>query len=150
MDKKHFLSISELNAKYDREELASIPGDREFRYQVLSPLFENLYENKVVYYERFVCIVKLEDIIITPERFEATAIPYLLIKKAIRMGRSDIIPEMWRFGGVWEIITLSLTTMTFYSGVSIWCDPHTVEKVEKLVLDKKYEEALNLTLWEGR
>ena len=34
-----------------------------------------------------------------------------------------------------------------YGGWNIWCDPDTVKKVEKLVLDKNYEEALNLTLY---
>jgi len=30
----------------------------------------------------------------------------------------------------------------------MWADPEIVEKVEKLVLQKNYKEALNLTLYE--
>ena len=134
MDKEHCLSISELNAKYSSQDLASIPGDRDFRYQILSPLFENLYENKVVYHERFTCIVKLEDIIITPESFNAIAIPHLMIKKAISIGSPFIMPDKWDFGSVWEFMTLSKNAISTYSGWSIWCDPITVERVEKLVL----------------
>jgi hypothetical protein len=128
MDKKHFLSISELNAKYDRADLASTPGDRDFRYKILSPLFENLYENKVVYHERFTCIVKLEDIFISPEMFCAIAIPHLMIKKAISIGHTFTMPAKWDFGSVWEVMTLSKNTISAYSGWSIWCDPILVQK----------------------
>lgn len=142
MEQRKFLNISELNTKY-KSMLNQIPGDREFRYKVLSPLFENLYENKVVYYERFVCIVKLENILITPERFEAIAVPQILIKRGYGVNK---IPERWDFSAPWEVITLAKGCMTFYSGLSVWCDPNTVEKVEKLALDRKFDDALNLTL----
>ena len=147
MDKKQFLSISELNAKYDHADLASQPGDRDFRYQILSPLFENLYENKVVYHERFTCIVKLENITITPERFSAIAVPHLIIRKGYGVNK---IPDSWDFGSVWEMMSLSKNAISSYSSWTIWCDPILVQKVEKLVLDRNYEEALNLTLREGR
>lgn len=144
MEQRKFLNISELNAEY-KSGLTEIPGDREFRYKVLSPLFEKLYENKVVYYERFVCIAKLENIKITPERIHAIAVPQLLIKKGYGVNK---IPDKWDFSAPWEVITLAKNAMTFYSGLSIWCDPVTVEKVEKLALERKFEEALNLTLRE--
>ena len=138
------MNISEINQKYTSGDLASCPGDGQFRYEVFSPLFNNLFENKVVYHERFTCIVKLEDIEITPDWFSAKAIPYLLIEKGNRMDR--FFPKKpWNIFAKWSFLRLINTCLTPYSSWLMWADP---EIVEKLVLQKNYKEALNLTLYE--
>jgi len=141
------MNISELNQKYTAQELTSFPGDNKFRFEIFSPLFQNLFENKVVYHERFTGIVILEEINISPEMFEATATPYLIIEKGNRLDR--FFPQKaWQFGAKWSSVQLIGNCLSaMYGGWNIWCDPETVEKVEKLVLGKNYEEALNLTFY---
>lgn len=73
---------------FNRNKILPITPDRQLRYELLAPLFITLHENKIVYRERFIGIIKAEDVIITPERFKATAIPYLLIERSNRFDRN--------------------------------------------------------------
>ena len=141
------MNITELNKKYTEEELTSFPGDNKFRFEVFSPLFNNLFEKKVVYHERFTGIVILDEINISPKMFEAIAIPYLIIEKGSRLDK--FYPQKaWKFGSIWSHIRLIDNCLnSLYGDWNIWCDPEIVEKVEKLVLEKNYKEALNLTLY---
>ena len=81
------MNISELNKQYTKEELTSFPGDNKFRFEIFSPLFRDLFENKVVYHERFTGLVILEDVNISAELFEATVTPYLKIEKGSRLDK---------------------------------------------------------------
>jgi len=139
------MNISELNKKYTLGELTSTEGDKNLRYELLSPLFKNLYENKVVYHERFTSIVLLENIKLTPDLFEATAINYLLIE-AGRIKRYRPLPEKWSVGANWKFLRLSGNCLSPYSSWLMWTDPELVEKVEKLVKAELIIEALKLTL----
>ncbi len=141
------MKITELLANYSSEDLSYFPGDNVLRYEIFSPLLQNLFENKVVYHERFTCIIKIEDLRISPEGFNAKANPYLQIEKK----RPDryFPSKPWSFSAVWSWIVLNGTCLSApYANWSIWCDPETVKKTEQLVLEKKYEEALNNTLYE--
>jgi hypothetical protein len=130
------MTIQELNKKYINGELSNYPGDNSFRYEVISPLFNNLFENKVVYHERFTCIVILENLIIKPELFEATAKPYLQIEKGSRLDKT-YPKNPWKFDSVWSNLRLIDNCINaLYSGWNIWVDPDTVQMVEKFVLDK--------------
>ncbi len=51
------MSLEELNLKYTNDELRRIPGDALLRFNILSPILMDLHESKVVYRERFVCVV---------------------------------------------------------------------------------------------
>ena len=62
------MTVNELNEKY-HEQLTSTKGDKELRYYLLSPLFQNLYQNKVVYHEHFTAVVQLSDICSHPIYF---------------------------------------------------------------------------------
>ena len=137
-------NILELNKKYPNGELASTEGDNELRYKLFSPLFINLYENKVVYHERFTCIIQLSDIELTPERFYAKARLHLVIKPAPR--RHKPLPETWEISANWSFLSLDEGCLSMYSGWIIWPDPLLVESVEKLVLENKLDEAYNLTM----
>ena len=74
----------ELNSKYSWEELSKMPGDGELPRKLFSPFLEDLYEDKIIYFERSLCIVTLKDIKNTPELFEATATPYIHIERPDR------------------------------------------------------------------
>ena len=142
-----YMTIKELHQNYSQHDLSYFPGDRNLRFELFSPIFNNLFENKVVYHERFTGIIQLENITLTPERFEATAVPLLQIVKGSRLDK--FYPKKpWGFSAVWEHIRLIDTCLnSVYGGWNIWCDPETVKRVEELVKEEKYKEALDLTLY---
>jgi hypothetical protein len=89
--------------------------------------------------------VKLENIKILPNFFEATAIPYLKIEKE-RLDR--FYPRKpWEFGARWSKMNLQDNIVSGYGGWIMWCDPDLVKIVEQLVLEKRFKEALELTLY---
>lgn len=138
--------IKNLHTKYSVQDLCSLPGDNQLRHEIFAPLFYNLYQkNKVVYKERFSCILTLENIIITPERFEAVAVPIALIKGGSRSDKYFSIERKWEFGAVWSHIRLLGTHInSLWANWSIWCDPKTVMIIENLVLNNQMEEALDI------
>ncbi len=138
------MTITELNKKYTNNELSAIKGDKQLRYEAFSPLFKNLYQNKVIYHERFTAIIKLEDIKLTPDLFEATAVFNLLIKAGARRKRP--LPEKWEIGANWAYLSLEKDYFSVYSGWLMWTDPVLVEKVEKLLLENNTDEAYLLTM----
>jgi len=138
------MTIAELNEKYHHGELSTCAGDQEFRYLLFSPLFNNLYQNKVVYHERFTSIIRLENIILAPDRFEAVAIRHLLIDKGSAGKRA--LPEKWTAGANWAFLRLSGNCLISYSGWLMWVDPVLVEKIERLTLEDNVQAALNLTI----
>ena len=142
------MTFNDLRKYYTEDELSYFPGNTELRYKLFAPFFENLFENKVVYYEKILVIVRLEDIEITPERFEAKAIPLLRVKK------DDESPyrlptQAWTFGGTWDSMVLGGNSISMpYVGWTIWPEADRVQKVEKAVLKHDHETALSLTLRE--
>lgn len=138
------MNIQELTEKYTNGELSDQIGDPELRCKEFSPLFRNLYENKVVYHERFTYIAQLQKIELTPEGFSAKAIPHLLIEKGNRM--DAFYPQKpWGIGANWKYLRLSKSVLVPYSGWLMWCDPGLTRKVEELVLAKRFKESLDLT-----
>ena len=141
------MTISELKSKYSQTELSSFPGDNELRYKLFAPLLQNLYEDKVIYYEKFMGVVKLKNIKITPERFEATAIPYSTIERGNKFDNFLAKTPSWKIGTTWSWMRLIGDSISVpYVGWSIWCNPELVRQVEELTLNKKFHEALQLTL----
>ena len=139
------MNIQELTEQYTNGELSDQAGDPELRRREFSPLFKNLYENKVVYHERFTCIVQLENIELLPDRFSAKAIPHLLIEKGNRM--DAFYPKKpWGIGANWKYLRLLKSVICPYSSWLMWCDPELTKHVEELVLEKRFKEALDLTL----
>ena len=59
------MRLNDLLAKYPGPALQGSGGDAVFRRSVWTPFFENLHENKVIYRERFICLVRIENIRIT-------------------------------------------------------------------------------------
>ena len=139
------MSIKKLNEMYTNGELSKQIGDPELRRYEFSQLFLNLYDNKVVYHERTTRIIKLDQIKLLPDRFSAIAIPYLLIEKGNRLDKFyRHIP--FEFGASWKYLTLSGNVLSPYSSWLMWCDPDLVKQVEVLVLEKKFKDALALTM----
>ena len=138
------MTIRELHKKFTKGELTTTQGDMQLRYEAFAPLFSNLYENKVVYHERFTCIIKLDNIRITPDLFEAKAVREWFIR-GLR-SRKRPYPDEWEFSANWAYMTLTDDCLSSYSCWSIWPDPELVKKVEDLVKNEQFEEALQLTI----
>ena len=145
------MNIKELNEKYTKGELSKQCGNSKLKRNEFSPLFANLYQNKVVYHERFTCIVKLDHIELLPDRFEAIAIPHLLIEKGNRM--DTLYPKKpWKFGASWDFLRLEKDVLLPYSSWLLWIDPDLVKQVEEFTIIRKFKEAKSLTLdamWGG-
>ena len=77
------MTLEELELKYSWQEIGKSGGDGELHRKLFTPFLTDIYENKIVYYERFMCVAILENIKIAPDRFEATAIPYITIERGI-------------------------------------------------------------------
>jgi hypothetical protein len=142
------MTLQEINSKYSFKELQSMPGDGEFRRKLFTPFLEDLYENKIIYFERSLSIVTLKDIINTPELFEATAIPYINIEKP--SGHSYALDnEPWTFGAAWPYMRLLDDHFGTYGGWLIWTDKELVKVVEELARKKDFEFAYELTAYKG-
>ena len=139
------MNINELNAKYTNGELSSSTGDPELRREEFSPLLLNLYENKVVYHERFTGIVRLEQIKLLSDGFEAIAIPLLLIEEN-KLVNKCYPKKPWRIGANWQYLQLRQNSLSILTLWQMWCDPDLVKHVEELTIEKKFKEALALTL----
>lgn len=141
------MTIRDLKIKYTENELITFPGETKLRYKAFAPLFQNLHECQVVYHERFTGIIKLKDIKITPERFEAKAIPYLLIEKGDRFDQFFFKGE-WKFGSIWSHIRLTGNGLSSpYANWTIWPDIDLVKETERLTINKQFDAALELTIW---
>ena len=141
--------LEELELKYSWEEIGRTPGDGNFRHQLFAPILRDIYENKIVYYERFMCVAILENIIITPERFEATATPVVKIERKGQPSRKDTKP--WTFGCRWDIMTVRDGRFSTYGGMwMFWTDKQLVKTVEELARKGEFEKAQELTLHKGQ
>ncbi len=141
------MSISQLNAKYTNGELTSTIGDKHLRYEALSPLFLNLYENKVVYHERVTIIIRLENIVLTPDWFKATAVFLKLSQLSSNRFHLMTPGDSWSIGASWAYLTLdSKGCLHPYSSWLMWVDPELVKKVEELVDQNNFKEARKLTM----
>lgn len=121
-------------------------GDPELRRTLFAPFLQNLYENKVVYYERFMCVARIEKMIITPDQFHAKAKVHIRIdKKAFRPPDWERIEKGWHFGAKWEALSYHNNSFgMFYSPVVFITDPEFVKMIETLVLEGKHNEAARL------
>ena len=140
------MTIQELKARYTEDELSRFPGDKKLRWEMFAPLFQNLHEQKVIYYEKVLGIVKMEDLIITPDRFEATAIPHLcIIRKNEFDELFDDLPN-GTFSSSWDWMRLldDESINVPYANWTVWTDPDLVKEVERLCKSEKFNEALRL------
>ena len=113
--------------------------------------FENLFEGKVIYREKFIAVVRLENVeIISSTYLCATAIPLLDITApesfaALVRERGKQMPtEPWSFrGGEW-VRTEGKSICCPYGGWTIWAEPDLVRAVELLACAGLKEQAVKL------
>ena len=150
-------ALEELCLKYSWNEIGCVPGDANLRhqlgnlrYQLFTPILKDLYENKIVYYERFMCVAILKNIKITPEKFEATAIPHIKIEREGSLLK--YYPKKpWTFGSAWFAMTAKKEYFSTYGGMwLLWTDKELVKTVEELARKKDFKAALDLTLYKGQ
>ena len=141
------MRLEDLRRTYTDDDLSYYPGDRELRHRVFSPFLANLDGKKVVYHERFVAIVELSAVDVTPERFSAVATILLHVEQR---GRTLILPRRpWRFGGQWEHMMLGGTRFHVpYAAWSIWPEEEIVSAVEEHARNGRFTEALKMSVFD--
>lgn len=141
------MTTKELREKYTMEELSSFPGDMELRHKIFSPLFENLYESRMIYHEGGNgWLIQAENITITNEGFEAAAIPICLLYK--RPNRSSPNIKSWTFSFTWDWVCLSGDHFSvLYAGYSVCVDEEKIKRIEKLISENRLNETYKV-VWE--
>lgn len=135
------MRLDELLAKYPAPSLQASNGDAKFRRSVWAPFFENLYENKVIYRERFVCMARIENLEITDIGVGGLIVPltYLYVPEYIRGAPK----KAWGFGGGWAHMTQGDGNLGCkYSGWTIWPEAERVRTIEALLSKGDVEGAL--------
>ena len=75
------MTLLELSEKYTIEEIgADASDDDTLKFEIFSPFFRNLYENKIVYYDKFLCLALVQDIQITPNYLKIFVAPLLKVE----------------------------------------------------------------------
>jgi len=139
------MTFNELRKIYTSSELSSLPGDAKLRKEAFSPILSDLYENKVIYQERFCCVVSLSEIELTTKGFQARCIPFA---KMAPIGTYCWEPpeEGWLMGGAWSTMRLSGNSINaLYAGWTIWPEKDRVREVCKILTTGDYEKAHVLT-----
>jgi len=142
------MRIDELKNHYTESQLSHYPGNGRLRYKIFSPSLNDLAGRKVVYHEKFVAIVALSEVEVSPREFMAVA---TIVTNIEQKGRQLFPPRRpWRFGGSWRHIMCSGRHFHVpYANWSIWPEPDLVEAVEELAAAGRFDEALKLTVYES-
>ena len=134
------MTTEDLLKKYPDGNFEQFPGDNEFRYKVFSPLFENLYENKMIYHENGkYLLIRVENIEIMPDGFSATAIP---LKFLFTNRRESNFPKKWTFRLSWDWMMLGnwLSFHALYVNITIFLDKELIKKIEKMIDENRFDE----------
>lgn len=140
------MTIQDLRNNYKVEEIGGDCGDDELKFQIFAPFFANLYENKIVYYEKFFCLAIVQDITITPHKLHIKVAPYLKIEgPEFRLLKCPTQP--WDFGSQWRGIGIVNNSFyVSYANWRVWPEPERVRAVELCLLREDFRGALDLTL----
>jgi hypothetical protein len=139
------MTFADLRSQYSEHDLSHSPSNHELKYRIFAPVLNNLFEDKVVYDERFLCIVRLENVEITPERFSALAVPGLSLTNDHFLNPQPP-SEPWAFGAAWGYLRLLNNSLNVpYGGWSIWPEYDRVKRVEHLVKEGSLQDAWLLT-----
>lgn len=140
------MTFDEINAKFTSEDLRQIPGNGELRFNSLLPILTSLYQDKVIYRERFICVVSLRDIELSPKVFGATCTPVHPIEFK---WPGDFQPQTpsgeWHFRGTWDLIGIRKNSIgSVWSGWTIWPENELVKEVIGLASKGEFESVLEL------
>ena len=152
------MTVSELKEKFTHAELFAQDVDFDFRKRVFTSLFDNLYDNKIVIYDKLTCIASIKDVEINKDYFSVFITPLHLFltgtpsdKRKIRAFEILSKSGGWTAGCRWEYMRFSDTSLCTPpdGGWFIWTDPILVETVEKLWFANEHQEALGLTIYKA-
>jgi hypothetical protein len=110
---------------------------------VWGPFFENLYEDKLIYRERFICLAKIENLNLTDQGVTGSVVPLHFI----RIPRGLPAPRFnrWGFGGTWaHMFQVNGYLTQPYAGWSVWPEADRVRAIEGLLAHNDTEGALEL------
>ena len=145
------MKLSDLYKSYSEKELQYSEGDSAIRFRAFSPFFQNLHEGKVIYCQKFMCIARLDDLTITPERLSAKAVP---VTPIVRTGMPESLIQRytpplkpWNIGMQWSWMMLANGGLgNPYVGWTVWPEVERVQAVEKLIESGDLEGIMKLTL----
>ncbi|MBS9773783.1 MAG: ADP-ribosylglycohydrolase family protein [Tenacibaculum sp.] len=161
-------TINEFEEYLNKHKAMSLEKQRKFweelktrgikKYQKYAPIFENLYQNKIIYHEGITRIVRLENLEITDEYFQAKAIKEKVIltkSQKDRFRKYNTLEKVlnksdkWTFRGTWGNAIISENPLRIgspYANFVIWIEPNFVKNIERLAEYGDDEDALKL-LW---
>lgn len=146
------MNLHSIIENFDPQVLSHSDGFGELKKQALAPLFDNLYENRVIYHERFTCLATIENIEITKDKFSAFIVPIAMVPTKKRMEIPDKLKNGWKISCGWNFMRLINTRVSSspYANWMIWTEPEKVKLVEHFFEQGKFDEVLKLTLLENR
>lgn len=124
-------------------------------YKKYAPIFNNLSKNKIIYHERITSIVRLENLEVTEEYFQATAIREKVILSDIKRKLFEKFntlqnlekPESWVFKGTWDSCNITENPLCIaqpYANFVIWIEPDFVMYIEKLLDYGDFDDIMEL------
>ena len=136
------MTLKELLQKYPDRDLESNEGDPVFRRSVWEAFFRNLYVNKVIYREKFICLARIDDLQSTEGGVRGTVVPLRFLFQYPHLNTPS---RPWRFGGSWADMWQGEHTLGQpYAGWTIWPEEERVRAIEALLAKDDVDEALEL------
>lgn len=139
------MRIAKVLSCFDIKELTQFPGDNDLRCKAFSPFFLNLYENKLVYKERFTAVVELSDLQVTPKGLSATATPIEWIHVPDYRKSFAESNESWTFSNSWGNMCLNVEENNLcspYVGFTLWPERDQVEEAFSYAILDNMQAAL--------
>ncbi len=135
------MTIAEIKAKYPADTLFKVDADKDLRKRIIGSLFDNLYENKLIYREKVALIAEVESFELSDEFFSVSL-------KLLHHIRGDSVRDYMyvasfksnkivRVKCKWENMGFKENSLCS-SGYNSWFivfDAELVEKIEKLIFD---------------
>ena len=95
-------------------------------------MLERGNERPIVYFEKFLAVVYMDDLGISDGGFHATATPLIEIPRPRPYRR--MLRKVWNFGCSWGFLSLHEESLSaLYVGWTIWTNPKWVDRIHSLV-----------------
>ncbi|MDX9933200.1 MAG: hypothetical protein RB294_11495 [Bacteroidales bacterium] len=150
------MTIAEIKAKYPEDTLFTVGADKELRKSVMGSLFDNLYENKIIYREKVAFIAEVESFELSEEYFSVNL-------KLLQHIRGDSVRDynfaanfkankIIRIKSKWENMGFKGNSLCS-SGYNCWFivfETGLVENTEKLIFDNesfKAADSVHEAIW---
>lgn len=141
------LTFTDIRANFTEQELSTLLGDPELRRKAFLPIISDLFEDRVVYLERFLCVVRLKDFVIDEVGFRGYCHPELTIVEQL----FEVPKDGWHFGGGWKHTRLIGNSLNDpYCGWTFWPEKKRVRRVIELAKAGDYKGALALTVEDNK